>query len=329
MAGFDSLSPDAVIMAVEAAFDREFQSVITPYPSYVNRVYGMTDIDGDEYVAKFYRPGRWESKAIEDEHRFMLELVDQEFPVVPPLPDSDGDTLAEVILETSGKEEVFRFALFPKKAGRLFDAEDDESWIRIGALCGRLHNVGSKGQAGNRITWSPTAISSRQIEWILNEGVLPPDMEAEFRQLSNSALEMITPLFESTSNLRLHGDLHRGNILDRGDEGLLLIDLDDMVNGPAMQDLWLLLPGRHGEVGRETGLLSEGYEEFRPFPWNELRLMEPLRLMRMIHFIAWCARQREDRDFFSNFPDWGSRSWWIQELEDMRDQITAISESLA
>lgn len=329
MSGFDALSPQAVISAAEAAFGQEFESVVHPFPSYVNRVYGMNDVDGGRYVAKFYRPDRWSTDAIEDEHRFLQELADDEFPVVPPLPDSDGDTLIEIDLRTSAGDREFRFALFPMKAGRLFDAEDDESWIRIGALCGRLHQVGSAAGAPRRLTWAPEAVTANQVRWILDEDVLPPDMRQEFRRVTDEGLELIIPLFDGLPHLRLHGDLHRGNILDRGDDGLLMIDLDDMCNGPALQDLWLLLPGRHGEVGRETGLLAEGYEDFRPFPWEQLKLMEPLRLMRMIHFIAWCARQRRDRDFPAHFPDWGSRSWWIRELEDLRDQIGVIREGQA
>ena len=326
MSGFDALSPQAVIGAAEAAFGREFEPVVTPFPSYVNRVYGMKDIDGGRYVAKFYRPGRWDTDAIEEEHRFMLELAGGEFPVVPPLADPEGDTLIEIDLRTPDGSREFRFALFPMKAGRLFDAEDDESWIRIGALCGRLHRTGAAGAAPRRLIWTPETVTRDQVRWILEENVVPADLSDEFRRLIDESLEMIAPLFDGLPLLRLHGDLHRGNILDRGDEGLLMIDLDDMCNGPAMQDLWLLLPGRRGEVGRETGLLAEGYETFRPFPWEQLRLMEPLRLMRMIHFIAWCARQRRDRDFHSHFPDWGSRGWWIREMEDLRDQMTVIRD---
>ena len=324
MAGFDRLSPDAVILSVEAAFGGRISPVVTPYPSYVNRVYGLQSDDGVEYVAKFYRPDRWTTDAIEQEHAFLFELAAEEFPVVPPLKNDEGESLAEIALEIDGTEEEFRFALFPKRAGRLFDSEDDESWMRIGALAARIHLTGSRRTADSRVIWTPGGVSRRQLHEILSAGLLPAEMETEFRSLLEEALDRLEGLFSGVETIRLHGDLHRGNILDRGDEGLLLIDLDDMANGPAMQDLWLLLPGRRDEVGREIGLLAEGYEEFRPFPWHELSLMEPLRLMRMIHFIAWCARQRQDRDFLRHFPDWGSRSWWIRELEDLRDQIGVI-----
>ena len=329
MPGFDNLSPQTVLSAVEAAFNLQLQSLVSPFPSYVNRVYGMNDIDGKSYVVKFYRPGRWTKEALLEEHRFIEEMADDEIPVVRPLKDVDGDTLAELLLETDSGETHFHFALFPKRSGRLFDAEGDEAWLRIGALCGRLHSMGARGKAEHRQIVSPEESTSEHIAALLKEGVIPPDMISDFSETTNRALSVITPLFSKVPFIRLHGDLHRGNILDRVDEGLLLIDLDDMARGPAMQDLWLLMPGRYGEVGKEMSLLAEGYENFRPFPWEQLSLMEPLRLMRMIHFIAWCSRQRHDRDFHTHFPDWGSRSWWIQELEDLKDQVSVIESGLS
>jgi len=328
MPGFDNLSPQIVLSAVEAAFGLQLQSVVTPFPSYVNRVYGMNSVDEDSYVVKFYRPGRWSREALIEEHRFTGELAEEEFPVVRSLKDVDGDTLAELLLENGSSETLYYFTLFPKRSGRLFDAEGEEAWLRIGALCGRLHSIGARTSAEFRQVISPDTSTAGHISSLLEEDVIPRDMRAEFSQITGRALSLISPLFTDVPFIRLHGDLHRGNILDRADEGLLLIDLDDMATGPAMQDLWLLMPGRYGEVGKEMALLAEGYENFRPFPWEQLSLMEPLRLMRMIHFIAWCSRQRYDKDFHSHFPDWGSRSWWLQEMEDLKDQVSVIESGM-
>lgn len=328
MSGFDRLSPQTVLTAVESVFDLELQPLVNTFPSYVNRVYGLTDSDGEPYVTKFYRPGRWSQDALLEEHQFISELVSDEFPVVPPLEDTDGETLSEIVVESPEGEDHYHFALYPKRAGRLFDAEGEEAWLRIGALCGRLHSVGNRSAAEYRQVVSPSESTSDHVASLLGDGVIPVDMEEDFRNITGKGLDLITPLFEAPPFIRLHGDLHRGNILDRGEEGLLMIDLDDMAMGPAMQDLWLLLPGRADDVRKETALLAEGYEDFRPFPWEQLRLIEPLRLMRMIHFIAWCSKQRNDRDFNTHFPNWGSRGWWIQEIEDLRDQVSEIESAL-
>jgi Ser/Thr protein kinase RdoA (MazF antagonist) len=106
--------------------------------------------------------------------------------------------------------------------------------------------------------------------------------------------------------IRIHGDCHRGNILDRLEEGLLLIDFDDMAMGPPVQDLWLLLPDRAGKSLHEIELFLQGYERFRSFDRTGLRCIEPLRAMRMVYFLAWCSRQTGDARFRKNFPDWGA-----------------------
>jgi Ser/Thr protein kinase RdoA (MazF antagonist) len=93
-----------------------------------------------------------------------------------------------------------------------------------------------------------------------------------------------------------------------------------MATGPAVQDLWLLLPGREPECQRELSLLVEGYSEFAELPSGSLAVIEALRFYRMLHFLVWRSRQRDDLWFKREFPDWGGRAFWVQELEDFRDQ---------
>ena len=76
-----------------------------------------------------------------------------------------------------------------------------------------------------------------------------------------------------------------------------MIDFDDMVMGPTVQDLWLLLPGYAQECRHEIDLILEGYEAFVDFDDCQLRMMEVLRAMRMIYFLAWCSTQAGIIDF--------------------------------
>ena len=100
---------------------------------------------------------------------------------------------------------------------------------------------------------------------------------------------------------RVHGDLHLGNILFR--DGLLrVLDFDDMVIGPAVQDLWLALPGRDSYTAALREKFLEGYIQFRDFDRSTLSLIEILRGMRVIHYAAWIARRWHDPAFPAAFP---------------------------
>jgi Ser/Thr protein kinase RdoA (MazF antagonist) len=231
-----------------------------------------------------------------------------------------------VTAEGGESEETFDFALYPRKGGRSFDAESGEDWVRLGALVGRLHAVGARGQAGHRLACVPEASTAVFLEELESAGVVPAKHAAEFFGLAREALSGIAPLFSGVGLQRIHGDCHRGNILDRPGEGLLLIDFDDMMRGPPVQDLWLLLPDRARSSRRELELVLEGYEAFHPFEHSTLRLIEPLRLMRLLYYLAWSARQRGDLRFRESNPNWGSEAFWIKEIEDLRDQLTAIEE---
>jgi len=106
----------------------------------------------------------------------------------------------------------------------------------------------------------------------------------------------------------------------------MLIDFDDMATGPAVQDLWMLLPDRADRCRREINLILEGYETFQEFDDYSLRLIEPLRAMRMLYFLSWCARQVADAGFSRTFPDWGSDSFWRGQIADLTHQMAAIRE---
>ena len=139
---------------------------------------------------------------------------------------------------------------------------------------------------------------------------------------------MIDPVFHDARAHRIHGDCHRGNVIDRPGDGLALIDFDDMMTGPPVQDLWLMLPDHAAQSARELSALLEGYEQFQAFDRSTLRLIEPLRFMRMIYFLAWRARQRNDYWFRGSFPDWGTEAFWIKETEDLREQAAVVRAAL-
>lgn len=331
---FEHLSPDVIVESVESAFGLRLTGVLMPYSSYINRVYGLEDEDGDRYVVKFYRPNRWSTEAILEEHQMIRECAENEIPVVSPISSLDGRTLQSVTITDGGDDAVgdddlgmtaeFEFALFPSRGGRLFDAENDEDWIRLGVLTSRLHVVGKKGPAPHRLRCTPSDTTTGYVEELRVAGVVHPDASEEFLELAGNIVREIEPLFEGVALQRIHGDCHRGNILHRPGEGLMLIDFDDMLTGPVVQDIWLLLPDYVDSSYRELELILEGYGQFNHFDRETIRLVEPLRFMRMIHYLAWSASQRNDHRFRESFPDWGSKAFWIKEIEDLRVQERVI-----
>jgi len=325
MSVFDPLSPQAVVRSVEAFSGLRLDGSLVPYNSYINRVYGLRDEDGRGWVAKFYRPGRWDEETLAEEHAFLADCAEADLPVARPRADGDGQTLGELWLpDGDGGERPYFFAVFEKKGGRNFDAEGPEDWRRLGSLLGRLHAVGRRGVFRHRPVFTPESTLSRQIDELLNSGAVHPDLDDEFDDLLWPAAEDLAGRFAEPLQ-RIHGDVHRGNILDRPGEGLLLMDFDDCAWGPPVQDLWLLLPDHAENCRREIGLLTEGYAAFSPEDDLDWGAVEALRLMRMVHFLAWCGRQRGDRGFESAFPGWGSKGFWIKELEDLRDQVDRLS----
>jgi Ser/Thr protein kinase RdoA (MazF antagonist) len=316
---FELLTPDALLGVVETALGTRLTGLTVTLPSYINRVYELRAVDGTKLIAKFYRPGRWERAAIEDEHRFVLDCQEIELPVVAPLTLTNKKTI--------GQHADMFFAVFPKRSGRQLEISSESDWIRIGSLIARLHLAGEKQTAPHRITIHPQKSTLNDLELLCGSAV-PESMRSGLRDVSKRIIDSSAPLFQNTECIRIHGDCHRGNIMDRLDEGLLLIDFDDMAMGPAVQDLWLLLPDRADQSAREIELFLQGYEQFRTFNRASLRCIESLRAMRMIYFLAWCGRQINDFQFRKNFPDWGNDRFWQKEINDLREQLGFILDTL-
>jgi len=313
---FHSLTPDKVITLVEKALGRRCTNLCRPLISYINRVYELETEDGSGLVAKFYRPGRWSQAGLQDEHDFLLELAAQEIPVVAPLLLRDNSSI--------GCDANIYFAVFPKTGGRSFDEYNDDQWLELGRLLGRTHNVGALHLPQDRLTMAPDRSTRRQIDYILNGSFLPQDLLNRFKDLTDSLIRETGSLFKNTEMIRIHGDCHFANLIYRPDESFYLIDFDDMVVGPPVQDLWMLLPGYPEDSQAEIEMFLEGYGMFRNFDLSSLGLIEPLRAMRYIHYTAWCAYQFAEDGETRVDENFGSRQYWLTELGDLQDQLERI-----
>ena len=315
-ADFEDLMPDVMLNAVEVATGRRMTGLAHPLPSYINRVYEVEDSSGERLIAKFYRPWRWSAEALQDEHDFVVECATDEISVIAPLVLPNGETLHE--------DGGIYFTIFPKKYGRNFEANRDEDWVRIGSLLGRVHVVGSRRDAKFRTDLHPLESTVEHVDQLLDNGIVTPAFEGAFEDITNSILDLIEDLFDDAEFIRIHGDCHGGNILDRLNEGIMIIDFDDMMVGPPVQDLWMLLPDQADKCRREFDLILKGYEQFREFDDSTFRLIEPLRAMRIIYFLSWCSRQVNDYRFQTLYPNWGSDAFWKSEIADLTQQRNRI-----
>lgn len=318
LADFSSLTPDLVLQLVESALGVRASNICRSLTSYINRVYDVQLDDATWVVAKFYRPNRWTRAALQDEQDFLTDLAAAELPVIAPIRAPNGATLHEA--------NGLRFSIFPKKGGRAVDEFNDDQWKEFGRLLARVHNVGAQRPARNRIVIHPEKSTRENLRVILAMDFPFPSLLREYEQTAHELIETIAPHFAGIENVRIHGDCHVANMIQRPGEAIYLIDFDDMATGPAVQDLWMMLTGHRRQSRRELDLLLEGYETFREFNYAELALIEPLRAMRYIHFTAWCARQKADGGFARLAPDWGTAAYWKRETNDLQKQLHEIAD---
>jgi len=318
---FAELNPDAILNCVEAASGRRLLNVCRPHSSYINRVYELQDENGEFVIVKFFRPGRWSASALEDELQFVNDCAEFDIPVVPPFPQSDGAFL--------GNYKDISFALYPKCGGRLVDEYTDEQWLELGRLLGRVHAAGATRQAYARNKLHPLKTTRSQVDYILEHKLVSDSLIAQFSTITDKIINEITVDFESVENIRIHGDCHSGNLIYRPGESFYIIDFDDMAVGPAVQDIWMLLPGIYEDSRVELSLLLEGYETFRPFDRRTFSLIEPLRVMRYIHYISWCGWQFLEDGETRIDDSFGTFNYWQKEIGDLEDQLQIIKKEHA
>lgn len=88
-----------------------------------------------------------------------------------------------------------------------------------------------------------------------------------------------------------------------------------------------MLPGRDLYAQRMMDHLIEAYETMRPFPREQLGLIEILRFFRMVHFAAWIGNRKGDPAFVRAFPNYGTDGYWQELLQDLVDQEEFIHKS--
>lgn len=315
---YAALTPDVVIQAVEAQ-GFESDARIFPLNSYENRVYQVGVEDAEPLIVKFYRPGRWRAEQIQEEHDFSAELAELDVPVVAPWRNADQQSL----FEFAG----FLLAIYPRRGGRAPDLENPDDLLVLGRLLGRLHAVGCQHPFVHRPTLTVQNFGVESVDYLLANQAIPDSLRASYEAVVFPLLETISAVFAETEMeaVRLHGDCHPGNILWR-DGAAHFVDLDDARNGPAIQDLWMLLTGDRQTMTGALAEVIEGYQQFHAFDQRELRLIEPLRALRSLHYAAWLSRRWSDPSFPMHFPWFGDERYWGEHIMTLREHQQAMAE---
>ncbi len=317
---FQQLTPDFIMDAVESlGFHCDCRNLTLN--SYENRVYQVGIEDGKPMIAKFYRPDRWTERQIIEEHLFSLELAGHELPVVAPWRDSSGESLFSY--------KGFRFALYPRQGGHAPEFDNDRNLLILGRMLGRIHRIGAVQAFKSRPQLDCRSFGHESVV-LIREKFIPSEYRESYTVLTGQLLERIERELAEVGQIRFirtHGDCHSGNILWR-DDAPHFVDFDDSRMAPAVQDIWMMLSGDRPRKLVQLDILLEGYSEFNYFDPAELRLIEPLRSLRMLHYCAWLANRRDDPAFPIAFPWFNTMHYWGEHILELREQLAALDEPL-
>jgi len=314
---FEALSPDVVLDAA-ASVGIEGDGRLLALNSYENRVYQLGTDQGN-LVLKFYRAGRWTDAQIAEEHEFTAELAAAELPVAAPL---------QIAGATLFRYREYRFCAFPWMSGRAPELDAAESLTLLGRAIARVHQVGCVRPFRVRPRLTVQRLGWEARATVLASGLLPEELTGRYAEVSAALLEAVEGVFDAAGEvaaIRIHGDCHLGNLL-WNEHGPVFVDLDDCMQGPRVQDLWMLLSGTPADQQRQWGEILEGYQQFANFDYREVLLVEALRSLRMLHHAAWVAQRWRDPAFPRAFPWFAERRNWENYVLDLMEQSSNMRE---
>ena len=312
---FYDLDPNLILSTAERN-DFHPTGELIQLNSYENRVFEIKLENRNSIIAKYYRPGRWSDKTILDEHLFTAELQRESIEVASAMTLKNGSTLENA--------ENINYAFFEKVRGRMVQELTINHFKKLGRWLARLHNVGSLKKALNRSTIGPANDHKwEQLEKMLH--TVSPEVVGRYETAAVQIFERLDDDLQNFDFIRLHGDLHRGNILEDSAGEFVMVDFDDMINGPEVQDFWMLMPSSELKGSPEFETLIDCYSELREFPYEQLDLIPLLRGYRIITYAMWIMNRWQDPSFPRLFPDYGSYSYWAEETENLEKIMYQIT----
>ncbi|WP_191600531.1 serine/threonine protein kinase [Marinomonas algicola] len=310
---FENLTPDFILDAVEST-GLWSDARIYPLNSYENRVYQVGIEEGSPLIAKFYRPNRWNEPQLLEEHTILKALIESHVSVVAPI-EFSGRTL----LDYKG----FHFCLYNKIQGQSPDADNMDHLFRTGELIGQMHKGMSTLTLEHRKRLMPLDIIKASAEKILHSTLIPSSLKPKYQSLVDEIYlkseQVIHKNWPDDVQI-IHGDCHRSNLLLTEDQ-LYLLDFDDCTTGPQIQDIWLHLSGDIEQQKQQLSELIEGYECFHEFDRTQLRLIDPLKSMRLIQYSAWLLDRWTDPAFPKAFPWFASEDYWLGHMAQLKEGL--------
>jgi Ser/Thr protein kinase RdoA (MazF antagonist) len=314
---FSGLDPDCVLDALSGVGlqgdGRQIQ-----LNSYENRVYQVFLDDGRE-------------------HEFVEHLARIELPVAPAWSMSieraaNCSTSCHLIAATLAQFDTstgpYRFTVATRLSGRTPELANVDTLRRMGSAIGRIHAAGRQSSFRFRQCFDVDTMGTASRDWLLASDCIAPAAMGPWRAATDAALAAVAAALAGVGpckQLRLHGDCHLGNVL-WAENGPQFVDFDDACTGPAIQDLWMLLSGDHATMHAQMTAVLEGYRRFMDFNRNELRLIEPLRTLRMLRHSAWIAQRWADPAFPAAFPWFAESAYWQEQAAHLRDQVAAMED---
>ena len=308
---FTGLEPTGEYIQLNSYENRVFEVKLETHSESYNRHRKQLGI-ANSVIVKAYRPGRWSREAILEEHFFLQGLFLAGLPVIAPL------SFEEFPDQTLLNYEQMYFVFFPKARGRIPQELFAEDYRKIGRSLALLHNVGEQQKAQYRLTLNTQTFGYEVLD--LLEYWIAPEFRIRYMQAAKPILAYLDEVLEPNSFIRIHGDCHRGNLLQtdptEGHKSFFFVDFDDFINGPTAQDFWMLFSGLE-ESEQELDWLLSGYEDLRVFPDKQLQLFQPLRGLRIIYYAGWIARRWQDPSFPKLFPQFKDYTYWAEETETL------------
>jgi len=289
------------------------RTVLTEYPGTYPSVeffahdtsvlYKVTNDQGEEFALKIYDDN---SSQLEDNQveALMIDaiLAHGVIPVAVILNNNYGQPTTLYTDAATGT--VYRLVLSRWLAGDDFkDHESEEYFIALGETVADLHEAtnhinlpkGLRPKMWNQVFYF------RDEKAVYHEAQYDAQITPEFRDLMDTAVDLLNSKLSQVYSLAepqlLHGDLNPGNIKVHNGQ-LAILDFEDAIYGPAIQDLAILLYYYRADDSFSYESVKkwifQGYTSKKEVAGWEDSTIESLIMARKVNFLNYVLTLEDD-----------------------------------